>query len=101
MQVQRDTKETSRLESEFIKKTTESQFAKDKEEYGLKDYLKDIQSGKKQKLRIMLPDGAPYTDEILEQHAIAQKIDLSLPYPSPGDITQSLDFTTEYNDLTN
>lgn len=100
MQVQRDTKETSKLEREFIKTTTESQFAKDQEEYGLKDYLKDIQSGKKQKFRIMLPDGAPYTDDILEQHAIAQKIDLSLSYDSPGDITQSLDPIRKYNDLT-
>lgn len=98
MQVQRDSKEISKLEREYIKKTTERQFAKDQEEYGLKDYLKDIESGKKQKLRIMLPDGVPYDDEFLEQHAIAQKIDLSLAKPFSTDKMKSLDVNQEYND---
>lgn len=76
MQLQRDSKQLSKLEDEYIRKTTERQFAKDKkhQEYSLRDYLKDVQSGKKQKLRIMLPDGISSPDDFIEQHNIAQRI---------------------------
>ncbi|KAK5960322.1 DNA-directed DNA polymerase gamma MIP1 PWA37_002393 [Arxiozyma heterogenica] len=80
MQLQRDSKQINKLENEYIKKTTERQFSRNKEckEYSLKDYLKDIQSGKKQKLPIMLPDGIPSSEDFVKQHSIAQKIDSSI-----------------------
>ena len=46
----------------------------------------------------LLPDGVPYDDEFLEQHAIAQKIDLSLAKPFSTDKMKSLDVNQEYND---